>query len=73
MFHGPKSGIHPFVIISTGCQHNIPAPVQSLPGSWVIVDCPLSGKKRLYLPAGIFRGRLSHDLQTNSPRIAGRL
>ena len=72
MFHGPTSGIHPFVISCKGCQQNIPAPVQTLPDSWIVAECPLCGEKRRYLPADIFRGRLSHDLLMKPPRISDR-
>ena len=34
----------------------------TLPDSWIVAVCPLCGEKRRYLPAYIFRGRLSHDL-----------
>jgi hypothetical protein len=72
MFNGPTSGIHPFVIICKGCQQNIPAPVQTLPDSWIVADCPLCGEKRRYLSVEIFRGRLSHDPRMKLPRISGR-
>jgi hypothetical protein len=72
MFQGPTSGIHPFVIICKGCQRNISAPVQTLPDSWIVADCQLCGEKRRYLPADIFRGRLSHDLLAKSQRIEDR-
>jgi hypothetical protein len=38
MFHGPTSGIHPFVILCKRCQQNIPAPVQTLPDSWIVAS-----------------------------------
>jgi hypothetical protein len=34
MFTSPTSGVYPFVIVCKGCQQNILAPVQTLPGSW---------------------------------------
>ena len=72
MFHGPTSGIHPFVILCKGCLQNIPASVQTLPASWILSECPLCGEKRRYLPLDIFRGRLSHDLLMKPPRISDR-
>jgi hypothetical protein len=72
MFFVPTSGIHAFVIIFKGCRENIPAPVQTMPDSRIVADCPLCGEKRRYLPADIFRGRLSHDLLAKPPRIADR-
>jgi hypothetical protein len=72
MFDGPTPGVHPFVIVCKGCQQNIPAPVQTMPDSWIIADCPLCGAKRRYLPADIFQGRLSHDLLAKPSPIANR-
>lgn len=72
MYQGPTSGIHPFVSACKGCQQNIPAPVQTLPDSWIVAECPLCGENRRYLPADIFRGRLSHDLQMKALRISDR-
>jgi hypothetical protein len=62
MFHAPSFGTHPFVIVCKGCEQNIPAPVETMPDSWIVADCPLCSERRRYLPADIFRGRLSHDL-----------
>jgi hypothetical protein len=72
MFSAPTSGIHPFVIVCKGCGQNIPAPVQTIPDSWIVAECPLCGEKRRYLPADIFQGRLSHELLAKPPRIADR-
>lgn len=72
MFHGPTFGIHSFVIVCKGCQQNVPAPVQTLPDSWIVAECPLCGEKRRYLPADIFKGRLSHDLLMKPPRFSDR-
>ena len=72
MFHGPTPGIHPFVVNCKRCQQNIAAPAQTLPGSWIVAECPLCGEKRRYLPADIFQGRLFHDLLLKPPRITDR-
>ena len=63
MFHSPTSGIHPFVIACKGCRENIPAPVETLPGCWIVAEFPLSGERRRYLPGDIFQGRLSRELR----------
>jgi hypothetical protein len=62
MFHAPTFAIHPFVIACKGCHENIHAPVETLPGSWIVAECPHCGERRRYLPADIFQGRLSHEL-----------
>lgn len=72
MFHGPTTGVHPFVVVCKGCQENIPAPVETMPDSWIITACPLCGAKRRYVPADIFMGRLSHDLLARASRLTDR-
>jgi hypothetical protein len=67
VFQAPTSGLYPFVIVCKGCHQNIPAPVETMPDSWIIANCPLCGQKRRYLPTDIFRGRLSHDLLAKPP------
>ncbi len=71
VFHAPAPGLYPFVIVCKGCRQNIPAPVETMPDSWIIAVCPLCGQKRRYLPTDIFRGRLSHDLLAKPPRGVG--
>jgi len=61
MFHAP-SGLYPFVVACKECRRNIPAPVETLPDSWIIAKCPLCEEQRRYLPTDIFQGRLSHEL-----------
>jgi hypothetical protein len=62
MFHGPTSTVNPFVVTCKGCHQNIPAPVETLPSSWIIAACPLCKQRRRYLPTEIFQGKLSHQL-----------
>jgi|SRR5579872_862747 len=71
VFHAPAPGPCPFVIVCKGCHENIPAPVETMPGSWIIAACPLCGEQRRYLPIDIFLGRLSHDLLARSRRRGG--
>jgi len=63
MFHGPTSRICDFVIACKRCRENIAAPVETMPGGWIIHTCPLCGERRRYLPAEIFRGRLSYKVE----------
>jgi len=51
-----------FAVRCKGCGETIPAPVGTMPDSWIVADCPLCGTKRRYLPTEIFRGMLSHLL-----------
>ena len=62
MFGLPSSRVCDFVVRCKGCGEAIPAPVETLPDSWIVAACPLCGEQRRYLPAEIFRGRLSHRL-----------
>lgn len=63
MFHAPSSGLYLFLVACKGCYRNIPAPIGTIPDSWIVAECPLSGAKRRYLPADIFNGRISHELR----------
>ena len=71
VFHAPTSGVYPFAIVCKGCHQNIPAPVETMPGSWIIAECPLCGQRRRYLPTDIFQGRLS-QLVTKLCRTGGK-
>ena len=71
-FHGPPARLHNFVITCKRCKENIAAPVQTMPDTWIMAKCPLCHEKRRYLPAEIFRGRLSFDFEAWS-RKAGRV
>jgi hypothetical protein len=61
MFQGPPSARHPFVVQCKACHENIAAPVETLPDTWIIAQCPLCGERRRYLPAEIFEGRVSYQ------------
>ena len=69
MFQGPPNQAS-FVIRCKGCGENVPAPVETLPASWIAAKCPLCGEHRRYLPTEIFRGRLSYALLRKPVRSA---
>ena len=62
-FHGPITRLHNFVIKCKRCGEHIAAPVQTLPDTWIVAQCPLCSERRRYLPAEIFKGRLSFDFE----------
>ena len=62
MFNIPDSRICDYAVCCKGCDENIPAPVETMPDTWIVTGCPLCGSKFRYLPTDIFRGRLSHRL-----------
>ena len=68
----PSSRVHYFTICCKGCGANISAPVETMPASWIVAQCPLCGDKRRYLPSDIFRGRLSKQITSVPARRAGR-
>lgn len=72
MFHAPASAIHDFTICCQACGENVPAPVETIPDCWVIAECPLCRTKRRFLPAEIFRGRLSARLAADILKKAVR-
>src|ERR1017187_3928789 len=47
------------------CVRRWPLPVQTMPDTWIVTECPLCGQRRRYLPTDIFRGHLSHKLEVN--------
>ena len=52
-----------------GTMLTIPAPVGTMPDSWMVTDCPLCGKRRRYLPTDIFKGKLSHKFHGGQNRV----
>jgi hypothetical protein len=60
----PDSRICDYTVQCKSCGENIPAPVQTMPDTWIVAVCPLCGHRWSYLPPDIFRGRLSHLLLT---------
>lgn len=72
VFNQPEFRLCDFTIRCKGCGENIPAPVATMPDSWIIAECPLCGERRAYLPPEIFRGRLSHKLTLLARGMAKR-
>jgi hypothetical protein len=68
VFNLPAILICDYTVRCKGCGENIPAPVETMPSSWIIAECPLCGERRYYLPTDIFRGRLSFRLNRNPVR-----
>ena len=58
----PQSQFSDFAVRRKGCGETIPAPVGTMPDTWIVADCPLCGMKRRYLPTEIFQGALSPKL-----------
>ena len=75
MFNIPSIRRSDFLVRCKGCQENIPAPILTMPDTWIIAECPLCGQKRRCLPSEIFRGNLSARLDARPSagrRTAGR-
>jgi hypothetical protein len=68
VFNIPDSRLCDYTLRCKGCGENIPAPVRTLPDSWIVAVCPLCGDRRRYLPADLFRGKLSWKL-AHRPRM----
>jgi len=62
-FGPPSSRVCDFAVRCKRCGEAIPAPVETMPDTWIVAACPLCGEKRRYVPTEIFRGRLSERLQ----------
>jgi hypothetical protein len=70
MFVPPRGDLYPFVVRCKRCSENIPAPVETLPASWIKARCVLCGELRAYLPDEIFQGRISWKLLRKPVRTA---
>lgn len=57
MFQGP-SARKAFVVACKKCRRDIPTGAAEFPFQSVVVECPLCGEKRRYLPSEIFLGRV---------------
>jgi hypothetical protein len=69
MFGPEPARVCDFTVRCKGCGQNIPAPVRTLPDTWIVAQCPLCGERRRYLPSEIFRGRLSQRLTARPPAV----
>jgi hypothetical protein len=58
----PETRICDYTIRCKGCGENIPAPVMTMPDTWIVAECVLCGQRHSYLPTDIFKGRLSYLL-----------
>jgi len=68
VFNLPNSRLCDYTVRCKGCGENIPAPVGTMPDTWIVAACPLCSQMRRYLPAEIFRGSLSHQLRLKHVR-----
>jgi len=68
VFNLPQSRVCDYTVRCKGCGENIPAPVLTMPDSWIVAECPLCREKRRYLPPEIFRGTLSYQLRSRRVR-----
>ena len=73
MFNSRESRLCDFAVRCKGCGESIPAPVLTMPDTWIVADCPLCGERRAYLPNDIFRGRLSFRLTRKPVRSKPRI
>src|SRR5579863_6758186 len=71
MFVGPPARFCDFAVTCKGCGECVPAPVETMPSSWIIAQCPLCNERNQYMPPDIYRGRLSMKLARKPVRSAG--
>lgn len=70
VFNLPTTRLCDFTVRCKGCGENVPAPVGTMPDSWIVTESPLCGSKRQYLPTDIFRGTLSDRLTSKPDRVS---
>lgn len=57
MFRGP-SARKSFVVTCKKCRRDVPSGVAEFPFRSIVVECPLCGEERRYLPSEVFLGRV---------------
>jgi RNase P subunit RPR2 len=67
MFQGP-SGRKTFVIACKKCRRDVTTGVTEFPFQSIVIECPLCGEKRRYLPSEIFLGESINSSVTKSAR-----
>ena len=70
MFQGP-SARKTFVVACKKCRRDVPTGVGEFPFQSIVVECPLCGEQRRYLPSEVFLGRV--DQLVNRQRRAGEI
>lgn len=60
-----------FVVTCKKCRRDVPAGVTEFPFQSIVVDCPLCGEVRRYLPSETFLGR-PDQLVIHQARAGGR-
>jgi hypothetical protein len=73
VFNLPQTRHCDFTIRCKKCGENIPAPVGTMPDSWIAAQCPLCGEKRNYLPSEIFQGKSLVQTWSQTGAIRGAL
>jgi len=68
MFQGP-SARKTFVVACKKCRRDVPTGAGEFPFQSIVVECPLCGEKRRYLPSEVFLGRV--DQLVNRQKRAG--
>jgi RNase P subunit RPR2 len=62
MFPGP-SARKMFVVTCKKCRRDVPSGASEFPFQSILVECPLCGEKRRYLPSEVFLGRADQLVQ----------
>ena len=70
MFQGP-SARKTFVVACKKCRRDVPTGADEFPFQSIVVECPLCGEKRRYLPSEVFLGRV--DQLVNRQKRAGAI
>ena len=70
MFQGP-SARKTFVVACKKCRRDVATGVGEFPFQSIVVECPLCGEKRRYLPSEVFLGRV--DQLVNRQKRAGAI
>jgi hypothetical protein len=64
----PQPWLCDFAVRCKECGETVPAPVGTMPETWIVAKCPLCDDRRRYPPSDIYRGKLSHKLRADHVR-----
>jgi hypothetical protein len=70
MFQGPPAR-KLFVVTCKRCRRDVPAGLKEFPFQSIVLECPLCGERRQYMPSEVFLGR-TNQLVTHQHRTGIR-
>jgi hypothetical protein len=73
MFGLPPSRLCDFLVACKGCGEKVPAPVETMPASWIIASCPPLRREAPIPAAGDFSGQNVHEAREKAGSVGGSM